>query len=285
MGISGWYIILLTLSSSTQLAARLENIDSQISFECVRGGELCGWKAFSALVVYLQILVQWLAAVSLLAVYIAFRQHPSAEKTDHADAADVTTPLLFASANNAQQPLHDDHVTQQQEAEDMEQHFPPSNTAILAIVCTHAALIIPICLAVLIIGRPKDDDWGFLIDIFQSAFNGWFLAPSGLLFALASAVPQVHLMVTRSRVGMGLGGLSVLSVGLQALAFAALAVSQGLRLGWPHINYRNDPPITVLEWFLVVGGPAVGFGALAVCQLVVLAVALGVRASRRAVRL
>lgn len=225
---------------------------------------------------YFQVLAQWLAAVALLAAYIAFRQHPSAHHTDNIDVAGVTTPLLLTSANDGQPP-HQGYAMQQQKGEAMQQHSQPSNTAILTIVSIHTALVLPVSLAVFIIGRPRNKNWEMLINFFQRAFHEFFLAPSGLLFALPSAIPQIHLIVTRSRAGMDLGTLSVLSLGLQALAFAALAVSQGLRLGWPDWGLHS-PPIPVWTWFLLVGGPAVGFGVLAVCQLVVLAVALGVGA-------
>lgn len=236
---------------------------------------------------YFQMLLLWLAAVALLAVYLALRQHPNAHGTGFFtnDAVGTTSSLLFTRANDAQQLQGEGYEMQQLEGNTMQQHSQPSNVAIIAIVCAHAALILPISLTIFIIGSPEDVNWVILIDLFQQVFHGWFLVPSGFLFALAGAAPQIHLIITRSRAGMGLGDLSLLSLGLQVLAFAALGVSQKLRLGWPEWGINGGEPMSVWGWLLFVSGPAVGLGGLAVCQLVVLAVALGVGVSSGGIHL
>ncbi|KAL2843069.1 hypothetical protein BJX68DRAFT_244288 [Aspergillus pseudodeflectus] len=102
--ISGWYIILLSTSATAHLAARVNSISSSEAWKCVRHGELKGLNGFSALVVYIQPFVHWVTAIILLEFYVAFRTRASSGHESHVSA---TTP---------------------------------SNSAILAIVLTHAAI-------------------------------------------------------------------------------------------------------------------------------------------------
>ncbi|KAL2823035.1 hypothetical protein BJX63DRAFT_3944 [Aspergillus granulosus] len=64
--ISDWYITLMAVSASSHLAARIENRFSYWAYRYVRTGDLKGFDAFSALVVFLQLLVHWVGATTLL---------------------------------------------------------------------------------------------------------------------------------------------------------------------------------------------------------------------------
>ncbi|KAL2817979.1 hypothetical protein BDW59DRAFT_165685 [Aspergillus cavernicola] len=72
-GISGWYIILLTTSATSHFAARIKNLNTSFAWGCFRRGDLQGFNAFSALVIYLQAFIHWAAAITLLAFYVYFR--------------------------------------------------------------------------------------------------------------------------------------------------------------------------------------------------------------------
>jgi hypothetical protein len=48
-GISGWYMVLLTLSTTPHLATALGTLFTKGPMVCVREGYLRGWQAFSAL--------------------------------------------------------------------------------------------------------------------------------------------------------------------------------------------------------------------------------------------
>ncbi|KAK2757691.1 hypothetical protein FQN54_004660 [Arachnomyces sp. PD_36] len=275
-GISPWYIVLVTISSSTHLAARLVNGYGQLAVDCVRGGQLSGWKAFSALVIYLQLAVQWICAVVLLVLYVRFRDgNQDGDSPEDAPATQTDTGDSYVSA-------------QDQEPCDAVPHAAMSNKAILATVITHAVIILPVAFTLFILGRPDDDQEGFGSEMgyafAQQILHATF-ALSGLATSLSSAVPAVHLIVARSRSGYGLGSLSVVGLGLQFLAFVALGVSQGVRLGWPRVGDASDPPLSVYAWFLLVNGPAVGFVALGVGQLVVMGVALRFGAAEGQVQL
>jgi hypothetical protein len=118
----------------------------------------------------------------------------------------------------------------------------------------------------------------------------------GLLASLTAAIPQIHLMVTRY-CGNGntydQGSLSLLRLGLQVVALIALAASKGWRmrplpLGPDPQPGADDVVIWSLEWclgFFLFGGLAAGWVALAVCQLLVLCVALGLGAGEGRIRL
>ena len=255
---------------------------SQLAVDCVRGGYLDGWKAFSALVIYLQVTAQWICAIVLLVIYVKFRNDQ--------DGSDFPKNAPTSLAHEATPTdANDSYIAaQEQGPRDVVRHAAMSNTAILATVITHAVVILPVALAMLILGRPDDDSEGFGSELtygLTQQFLHIIFACSGLATGLSSAVPAVHLIVTRFRAGYGLGSLSVLGLGLQFVAFVALGVSQGLRLGWPHVGSSSDPPLSVYSWFVLVNGPAVGFVALGVSQLVVLSVALGFGASEGQIHL
>ncbi|KAL4868927.1 hypothetical protein BDV12DRAFT_185627 [Aspergillus spectabilis] len=214
------------------------------TWTCFRDGNLQGFGAFSAFVIYLQAFIHWAAAIVLLACYVSFRTQrlPSNE----------ASPTLASS---------------------------PSNPAILAIVLTHAAIIIPAAIYILKLWlqmlEPEDTD---LVVLFCfSSLYGIFLRITGILASLAAFIPQVQLMLARSRENsLEQGSLSLLSLGLQVIALTALAVSQGWRVG-PLPNDLQDSIWSVEWWyhFLLIGGLAAGWIALALSQLVVLCVALG----------
>ncbi|CEL01470.1 hypothetical protein ASPCAL01052 [Aspergillus calidoustus] len=245
-GISGWYIILLTTSATTHFATRIKNIHSSFAWACFRDGELTGFNLFSALVIYLQAFTHWAAAIILLALYISSRSGTRA----------------LAKA--------------------------PSNIAILAIVLAHAVIILALAIYFLdlLTQEGGHDDVNIIIDSFVVGLVFRF---TGLVTSLAAAIPQIRTMVTRYHDNgnkFNQGSLSLLGLGLQVMAFIALGASQGWRMRPlppgpdPEIG-APDMPIWSLIWWemmFLIAGLAAGWVALAVCQLLVLCVALGLGA-------
>lgn len=254
-GISGWYLILLTASATTHLAARIENSYSYLPYRCIRLGELKGAKAFSALLVFFQPLVQWVAAITLLAVYVAFRTRDSSYGTGAGNEKSAATPDSSADENDYPVPS-------------------PSSAAILAIVLTHAAILLPSALY-LLEQLVFEENIDLVAIAFLDQIYGLFLLVTGLLTSLIAPIPQIYLMVARSRSNLDQGSLSVLGLGLQVIAFLALAVSQGLRM--KGLSDAEDAGNIRLQWlmFFFSSGLGAGWIALGFSQLLVVAVALG----------
>ncbi|KAH8652313.1 hypothetical protein BX600DRAFT_90694 [Xylariales sp. PMI_506] len=72
-GVSPYYVLNHCLFSTTTLALRLSHRIFFPAFNCVTSGALRGWKAYSALLPFLTVLVQWICAVVLLWVYVGYR--------------------------------------------------------------------------------------------------------------------------------------------------------------------------------------------------------------------
>ncbi|KAL2826696.1 hypothetical protein BDW59DRAFT_160887 [Aspergillus cavernicola] len=256
-GISGWYIILLTTSASSHLASRIKNINSGFTWRCFRDGDLQGFDPFFALVVYLQAFIHWAAAIALLAVYVSFRT-----RTTPGNEAHATIPS-------------------------------PSNPVILAIVLIHAAIILPPALYLLeLITQERHEDDAVLF--VKNSIYGILLRITGIFTSLTAAIPQIHLMVTRSRINnLDQGSLSLLSLGLQIIAFTALAGSQGwrMRLPPPPPDALDAAPESVtwsVEWWAIIfvfSGLGALWVTLAVSQLLVLCVALGLGAGEGRIHL
>jgi hypothetical protein len=128
--------------------------------------------------------------------------------------------------------------------------------------------------------RTEDDDPTI---IFFNVVYGTLLRFTGISTSLTAAIPQIKLMVTRSRdangdnSNHGSGSLSLLTLGLQVIAFIALGASQGWRVSERQLP---PPPEDCWSWdwwmrYVVVGGMVGSWGALAIGQLVVLCVLLG----------
>ncbi|KAL2817649.1 hypothetical protein BJX63DRAFT_429692 [Aspergillus granulosus] len=262
-GVSGWYMILLTPSANVHLAARTGGTFTKASYDCIRNGNLSGWKGLSALIMCLQVLVHWIAAITLLVIYVYSRHGHSNDYEYYS----VPTHDGDAGARGSQLELSEQPSTPSVYSTTT----APSNTAIVAIVATHAVIVIPPALYILLHKVPVYDDVGF--GLFQQLLY-MVLAITGIITSVAAPVPQVYLMVSRSSEGLGLGNLSVLSTGLQILAYAALCVSQCARLWFWYTNDDIGLTRAFLFWLLDVSGPAVTYGVLALGQLVVLGVAL-----------
>ncbi|KAF9885225.1 hypothetical protein FE257_000585 [Aspergillus nanangensis] len=200
-GISGWYIILVTISANTHLAARTGGVFTKVSYDCIRNGDLRGWKAFSAILMLLQILMHWVATITLLAVYVSFRRRHNDQTYFPAPASDPGRPsedsVLQPVDNYSQDTIYSDSTT-------------PSNRAILSTVITHAVIIFSPALWILLNKLPVYGTIGF--GFFQQGFY-LVLAVFGLVSSFVSAIPQIYLMVSRYHAGLGLGSLSVLSLG------------------------------------------------------------------------
>ncbi|CEL02095.1 hypothetical protein ASPCAL01670 [Aspergillus calidoustus] len=211
----------------------------------------CSFNGFSALVVYIQPFVHWVAAIILLAFYVAFRTRASSRHESHVSATS------------------------------------PSNSAIRAIVLTHAAITLPSALCLLQQMTDKEGPFNNTFIFILHTFLEVFLQITGLLTSLTAFIPQIHLMLTRPRDGLpfGQGSLSTLSLGLQVITFTLLAASQGWRTRprpLPRPSNAESWIQPVQTWsrnwwfgFFFQGGLAAGWLALAVSQLVVLCVALG----------
>ncbi|CEL11649.1 hypothetical protein ASPCAL14749 [Aspergillus calidoustus] len=255
-GISGWYIILLTTSTTSHCATRIRNLTSSTVWSCSCHGELKGFGLFSALVVHLQAFTHWAAAIILLAFYVSFRTQTLAPQNDTKGAGPALTTTTTSS---------------------------PRNITILAIVLTHAAVVLPLAIYLLIPLLHDEDD--YVQPFFNNFLYGCLLRLIGILTSLTAAIPQIHLMVTRyynNGNTFDPSSLSLLSLGLQAAMFIALSAPQGWRMRPEGVE------IISLEWwldFFLVSGLAAGWVALAVCQLLVLCVALGLRAREGRIRL
>jgi hypothetical protein len=130
---------------------------------------------------------------------------------------------------------------------------------------------------------PFNNTFIFILHTFLEVF----LQITGLFTSLTAFIPQIHLMLTRPRDGLpfGQGSLSTLSLGLQVITFTLLAASQGWRTRprpLPRPSNAESWIQPVQTWsrnwwfgFFFQGGLAAGWLALAVSQLVVLCVALG----------
>ncbi|KAF9885157.1 hypothetical protein FE257_000683 [Aspergillus nanangensis] len=248
--ISGWYIILLTTSATAHLATRIKNLQSSQAWHSVRHGNLKGFDAFSSLVVFLQAFIHWAAAIILLVFYVSFRTRTPSRNND--DESIISSP--------------------------------PSAVTILAVVLVHAVIVLPFAVYFLhLLTKDPEDLPDSVVFVVSSAY-GLLLRITGTLTSLTAAVPQVYLMVTRYRNSgnqFNQGSLSLLGLGLQVVAFLALAGSQGWRM-----RILPPPPdapsywqlYTTGEWwyaFFVISGYAVGWATLAFSQLLVLCVALG----------
>jgi hypothetical protein len=64
-GISSWCILSAALFSTTQLATRFTNAEAKYAFNCVNRGEARGFKAYSALLGFIQVIFQWASAMTL----------------------------------------------------------------------------------------------------------------------------------------------------------------------------------------------------------------------------
>ncbi|KAL4877435.1 hypothetical protein BJY04DRAFT_222183 [Aspergillus karnatakaensis] len=203
--ISGWYIILLSISATAHLAARLDSIHSFSVWQCVRHGEIKGLKGVYVLVRYIQLFVRWVAAMILLAFYVAFCTGASSRQEGYASTA------------------------------------APSNTAILAIVLSHAVITLPSALYHLHKNTDEDGPFNDIVICLLQASLQTFLQITGILTSLMAFIPQIHLMLTRPRDGRSSNqdSPSTISLGFQAIAFTLLAVSQGWRTRPPH--RRADP--------------------------------------------
>jgi hypothetical protein len=266
-------MILLTTSATAHLATRIKSVFTCDAWSCFRHGDLKGFELFSALVVYLQPLVHWIAAVSLLAVFVSVPAQ-----------ANQRTP-----GNNSKE---HSGLNQRGIAPASTRTTSPSSATILAIVLTHAVVTLPLAIHCLdLITRNEDDDPTL---IFFNCVYGILLRLTGILTSFTAAIPQIKLMVTQSRndansdnSNHGSGGLSLLTLGLQVVAFIALGASQGWRvrgMGLPPDDrpswYTGPPTMRSWDWWMryfIVGGMAGSWLALAIAQLVVLCVALGLR--------
>lgn len=260
------------------------NPNSQAAVACVRDGDLSGWKAFSALLVYIQVTVHWICAVTLVVIYVKFRTHQGHEDFSKNTPTTSSPSYELSSSYEATPTDETPFISPEQEpSRDAVRHVAMSNKTILGTVITYATIVLFIGLTMFIVDPPESKGLMSISEIIYGIFLmilHAFFALCGLATGLICAIPQVRLITARSRAGYGYGSLSVLGLGLRVVAFAALGISQGLRFQRLHVDDSSEP-MPVYIWFFLLGGPAVGFAALAVSQLAVLGVALRFGALRR----
>ncbi|KAL3462070.1 hypothetical protein BJX64DRAFT_150033 [Aspergillus heterothallicus] len=289
-GISAWYMLLLSLSATSHLATALGALYTKWPVFCVREGYLRGWKALSAVGMVVQSVLHWLAAMALLGVFLYFRHgrtnsmaeySPLVQGGDHVSiGTDLgpNTPLLEGLvSSDGQAVLSSSAATAMYGSNTASASTTtrPSNRVLLALVITHAVLLIPPAIYIMLKKIPSDDD---LVVLLAAQACYIVLAITGFLTSLTAMIPQIHLIITRSQNGLGPGNLSILGTGLQSLSLFALSATQWSRFGSfdPTGGDAAGPVEYFWAWFIGVGASPVGYLVLALGQLVVFCVALGV---------
>ncbi|KAL3483398.1 hypothetical protein BJX62DRAFT_244929 [Aspergillus germanicus] len=288
-GISGWYMVLLTLSATSHLATVLGTLFTKGPMVCVREGYLRGWQAFSALGMVVQSILHWAYAMALLAVYLHFRHvrrngssagyvlvqddddaHPHYPVGIVCPGPD-TLPLDGLIAGDQQQTVLSSPAIYGSGTSS------PSNRVILAVVITHAAITLPFPIYIFLAKLPLafSDD---ITPLLAAQVYYIVLAFAGFFTSVTAVIPQIHLMVSRSRSGLDLdlGNLSVYGTGLQCLALFALGASQWVKFAVfdPTDGHSAGPGDWFWTWFRYSGASPVGYLVLGLGQLVVFCVAL-----------
>jgi hypothetical protein len=224
------------------------------------------YEAFSALLVFIQPLVHWVGAATLMAFYVVYRTRDDPVTITSPGPAIIKTALLTTTEPTRSPSMTEYPITS------------PSNQVILAVTLSHAAITLPISIALLVHFEEN------LVTALANQVYGHLLVATGTLTSLTACIPQVYLMATTTRLSLQnaeqeqaqeVGSLSTLTLGLQVLGFLALAGSQGRRMKWVLEEQEAQSSLgTWCTWTLFFGGPMAGWLALAVSQLVVLGFAL-----------
>ncbi|KAL4926798.1 uncharacterized protein BDV17DRAFT_293146 [Aspergillus undulatus] len=184
-GISGWYIVLLTVSASSHLAARLVALDSYELYLCIWSDGLKGLTAFRALVVNIPPLLHWIATITFLAFYIRFR------RCDCQCAAIGPFPSPEKKGGISPTPSRDSGSRSRSRS--------PSTITILVITLIHALVVLTPAILLLhdsvqMTPISLDLGQGFIGLILTAIF-----VAMGLITSLVVAIPQVRLMRARAR--------------------------------------------------------------------------------------
>ncbi|KAH8912976.1 hypothetical protein BR93DRAFT_974400 [Coniochaeta sp. PMI_546] len=196
-GISSRFVLFHSLSSTLTLALRLCHPVFYGAFNCVDGGPYAGWKAYSALLGFIQAAVQFVAAILLLALYISYRTASSPD-----DPVEYPDPGI-------------------------------SSATLAATVSTVAITALPVSIAFLWFNQNPyfdDDDplaLSHYIAVYVMGLGFWMclLVPTNI----ASVILQFLYQVRTVRALHDRGALSLVSLLLQAAALIWLAVAQVLR--------------------------------------------------------
>ncbi|KAL2844382.1 hypothetical protein BJX68DRAFT_269612 [Aspergillus pseudodeflectus] len=291
-GISGWYMVLLTLSATSHLATVLGTLFTKGPMVCVREGYLRGWQAFSALGMVVQSILHWACAMALLAVYLHFRHGRGNGSAGYVLVQDDVPHPHYPIGID---PGPDTPLLERLIAGDQQQTVlsspamygsgsgtsSPSNRAILAVVITHAVITLPFPIYIFLAKLPLafGDD---ITHLLAAQVYYIVLAFAGFFTSVTAVIPQIHLMVSRSRSGLDLGNLSVLGTGLQCLALFALGASQWVKFAVFDPTHGNSAGLGdwFWTWFRYSGASPVGYLILGLEQLVVFCVALGIGGGR-----
>jgi hypothetical protein len=246
---------------------------------CVREGYLRGWQAFSALGMVVQSILHWACAMALLAVYLHFRHgRRIGSSAGYVRVQDDGPHPLYPVGivdPGPDTPLLEGLLI----AGDQQQTVTssPSNRVILAVVITHAAINLPFPIYIFLAKLPLafGDD---ITPLLAAQVYYIVLAFAGFVMSVTAVIPQIHLMVSRSRSGHDLGNLSVLGTGLQCLALFALGASQWVKFAVfdPTDGNAAGPGDWFWTWFRYSGASPVGYLVLGLGQLVVFCVGLGI---------
>lgn len=225
-GISPYYMLNHSLFSTTTLALRLSHNVFFAAFNCVVSGELSGWKAYSASLGFVEVIVQWLCSVLLLVVYIRYRiadPHPE----------EVLSRRLSATARDL-------------DSDELQAH-KLSSQRMWIILGSYCAGTIPMSMVLVCFNthpyfqEPQRHNSFYIC--FWSVWIAFLCAVDAFLvvFQFIKQMKTVGRLQTR-------GSLSIVSMGLQSVTFILLSMAQLFR-SRRNIILRRESHIAV-ERFL-----------------------------------
>ncbi|KAK8066752.1 hypothetical protein PG997_013499 [Apiospora hydei] len=208
-GISPYYVLNHGLFSTTTLALRLSHSVSFPAFTCVASHQLWGWESYSALLGFVEVIVQWLCSVRVpsLTVFIRYR----------------TVPLVTAPGpNEARARRMSDWLPEEAHAHKL------TSARMRLILGTYAAVILPISLGFLLVGAlPSFSEHIRHSTSFTVVWSIWItiLCVADAFLVVFQFIKQ---MKTVGRLGTR-GSLSITSIAMQSVALIFLSVSQFYR--------------------------------------------------------
>ncbi|KAK8004150.1 hypothetical protein PG989_003869 [Apiospora arundinis] len=221
-GISPYYVLNHGLFSTTTLALRLSHSVSFPAFTCVASHQLWGWKGYSALLGFVEVIVQWLCSVILLVIYIRYRTVP-----------EVTVP----GPSEARARRMSDWLPEEAHAHKL------TSTRMRFILGIYAAITLPISLGFLLVGAlPSSPEQSHRSTAYTVSWTIWITILCAL-DAFLVVFQFIKQMKTVGRVGTR-GSLSITSIALQSVALVLMSVSQFYRTQRNFV-LRKERPLTL----------------------------------------
>ena len=260
-GIASRYILFHSLFSVFTLALRVCHPMFYNAFNCVNGGPYTGWKALSSLLGILQAIVQWLAAMVQLGLYVHYRSDEAGAGPEAAAAAAAETEAIAGGVPAT------------------------SSRAMQIAVGVTAAVVLSVSFAFIFFNEYPlfdQDEWmsgSYWFPVYVLALGFWrlLLLLPNTVFLFLPAVYQIKIVRAP---GGDHGALSLVSLAMQAVVFVVLGILQAAR-SWRSVMWfnRDDfwPPTRFLECFLTFYGTVqthVSYAVTGVGFLVVLVVCL-----------